>query len=38
MEGGGCRQRLPSAGMSGASRCLEQAATPMSPKRMEAVA
>ena len=38
MEGGGCRQRLLSAGMSGALRCLEQAASLMSSKRMEAVA
>jgi hypothetical protein len=38
MDGGGCRQRLQNAGMSGALRCLEQAATPMSSKHMEAVA
>jgi len=37
MEGGGCRQRLPSAGMSGALRCLERAAS-LTCKRMEAVA
>lgn len=38
MEGGGCRQRLPSAGVAGVLRCLEQAARLMSSKRMEAVA
>lgn len=37
MEGGGCRQRLPSAGVSGALRCLERAASLIS-KRTEAVA
>lgn len=38
MDGGGCRQRLLSAGMPGVLSCLEQAATPMSSKHMEAVA
>lgn len=38
MDGGGCRQRLLSAGMPGALRRLEQAAGPMQYKRMEAVA
>ena len=37
MEGGGCRQRFPGAGMAGALRRLEEAASLMS-KRMEAVA
>jgi hypothetical protein len=38
MEGGGCRQRLTSAGMTGALRCLKQAARLMRSKCMEAVA
>ena len=38
MDGGGCRQRIPDAGMSGALRCHLNAASLATLKQSEAVA